>query len=98
MVLVASHLAGARPTEVALRDDSAALTWGQVNDILNRVVSALDRLDLGPNHRIAVLAENCVETVLAHLGGLLAGASTVPVNFHLTADEVAFILEDSGAR
>ncbi len=98
MVLVASRLAGERPAEVALRDDSVALNWTQVNDILNRVVNALDRLDIGPDHRIAVLAENSVQTVLAHLGGLLAGASTVPVNFHLKADEVAFILEDSGAR
>ena len=98
MVLVASQLAGERPAEVALRDDSVALSWAQVNDLLNRVVNALDGLDLGPDRRIAVLAENSVETVLAHLGGLLAGASTVPVNFHLTADEVAYILEDSGAQ
>jgi long-chain acyl-CoA synthetase len=98
MVLVASELANERPDEVALRDDRVELDWAQVNDILNRVVNALGELDLGPNHRVAVLAENSIETVLAHLGGLLAGASTVPVNFHLNADEVAFILEDSGAR
>jgi long-chain acyl-CoA synthetase len=29
---------------------------------------------------------------------LLGGASTVPVNFHLRADEAAYILADSGAR
>ena len=98
MVLVASELATQRPDQVALRDDRVELDWAQVNDILNRVVNALGGLDLGPNHRVAVLAENSIETVLAHLGGLLAGASTVPVNFHLNADEVAFILEDSGAR
>ena len=40
--------------------------------------------DLGPHRRVAVYAENSVETVLAHLGALLAGVSTVPVNFHLT--------------
>ena len=74
------------------------LGWGQVNDTLNRVVNGLAELDLGPDRRVAVLAENSVETVLAHLGGLLAGASTVPVNFHLNADEVTYILEDSGAR
>ena len=98
MVLVASDLATERPDAVALRDDRVALSWAQVNDILNRVVNALGTLDLGPDQRVAVLAENSVETVLAHLGGLLAGASTVPVNFHLNAEEVAFILEDSGAR
>ena len=98
MVLVASALAVERPNEVALRDDAVALGWAEVNDTLNRVVNALGGLDLGPDRRVAVLAENSAETVLAHLGGLLAGASTVPVNFHLNVEEVAFILADSGAR
>ena len=97
MVLVANELATERPDQVALRDDDVTLGWAAVNDTLNRVVNGLAELDLGPDRRIAVLAENRVETVLAHLGGLLAGASTVPVNFHLNADEVAYILEDSGA-
>ncbi len=98
MVLVASDLQTERPDQVALRDDTVTLGWGQVNDTLNRIVNGLADLDLGPDRRVAVLAENSVETVLAHLGGLLAGASTVPVNFHLNADEVTYILEDSGAR
>jgi long-chain acyl-CoA synthetase len=98
MVLVAAELAVDRPDQVALRDDEVALGWAQLNDILNRVVNGLDDFDLGPDRRVAVLAENSAETVLAHLGGLLAGASTVPVNFHLNADEVAYILEDSGAQ
>ena len=98
MVLVAADLAIERPDEVALRDDDVTLGWAEVNDILNRVVNGLADLDLGPDRRVAVFAENSVETVLAHLGGLLAGASTVPVNFHLNADEVAYILEDSGAQ
>jgi long-chain acyl-CoA synthetase len=45
-----------------------------------------------------VYAENANETALAHLGGLLGGASTVPVNFHLTSDETAYIIGDSGSR
>ena len=35
---------------------------------------------------------------VANLGALIGGASTVPVNFHLTTDEVAYILADSGCR
>ena len=66
--------------------------------MLNRVGNRLYSTDLGPARRIAVYAENAVETALAHLGGLLAGASSVPVNFHLTADETAYILGDSQAR
>jgi len=98
MVIRAVDLAVERPDESALRDDTTALRWADVNDVLNRVVDGLGRLDLGPARRVAVLADNSVETVLAHLGGLLAGTSTVPVNFHLNTDEVTYILEDSGAR
>ena len=98
MVARRDQLAIERADQVALRDDDVALGWAEVNDMLNRVVNGLAALDLGPDRRVAVLAENSVETVLAHLGGLLAGASTVPVNFHLNVDEVAFILADSGAR
>jgi long-chain acyl-CoA synthetase len=91
-------LALARPAEVALRDRERALRWAEVDDILNRVANAVLAADLGPKRRVAVFAENAAETALAHLGGLLGGASTVPVNFHLTADEAAYILEDSETR
>jgi acyl-CoA synthetase (AMP-forming)/AMP-acid ligase II len=98
MAVVARDRARERPDEVALRDDTRALGWAEVNDTLNRVANALHATDLGPQRRVAVYAENAVEVVLAHLGALLAGASSVPVNFHLTADEAAYILRDSNTR
>jgi long-subunit acyl-CoA synthetase (AMP-forming) len=94
----ARELADERPDEVALRDPYRAMGWAEVADVLNRVANGLRAMDLGPKMRIAVFAENAAETALAHLGGLLGGASTVPVNFHLTADETAYILEDSKTR
>lgn len=96
MALIAADRARERPDEVALRDDRVALGWADVNATLDRVANGLHALDLGPNRRVAVYAENAVEVVLAHLGALLAGASSVPVNFHLNADEAAYILRDSG--
>ncbi len=93
------------PTGFALVDVSAdgsrEMTWAEVDEALNRCASRLVAAgsagELGPHHRIAVFAENAAETALAHLGGLLAGASSVPVNFHLTADEAEYIFDDSGA-
>ncbi len=98
MPTFSAHCAAERPSEIALRDGLNAYTWAQVDDKLNRVANALYAADLGPNRRIAVFSENGVEVVLAHIGGLVAGCSTVPVNFHLTADEAAYILEDSQTR
>ena len=97
MALVIADRAVERPQEIGLQDGRFALTWPELNESLNRVANGLRRMDLGTRRRIAVFAENSVETVLAHLGGLLAGASTVPVNFHLNADELAYILSDSEA-
>jgi acyl-CoA synthetase (AMP-forming)/AMP-acid ligase II len=83
----------------ALVDGRGELTWPDVDETLNRcanrVLAAADAGELGSARRVAVFAENAAETALTHLGGLLAGASTVPVNFHLTAPEAAYILADS---
>lgn len=94
----AAELAEADPTAVALADHYRDLTWTEVNDTLNRCANLLLDMELGPKRRIAVFAENAGETALAHLGGLLAGCSTVPVNFHLTAQEAAYIVEDSESK
>jgi len=91
----AKELARKNLEQVAIRDDEKALDWNDVDEILNRVTNRLLESDLGEQRRVSVFAENSAETALAHLGGLLAGASTVPVNFHLTAEEAAYILKDS---
>ncbi|MGA0958870.1 MAG: AMP-binding protein [Ilumatobacteraceae bacterium] len=94
----ASELALARPDEIAVRDPRRTYRWAEVGDILNRVANNALMCDLGPRRRVAVFAENAAETALAHLGCLLGSASTVPVNFHLTAEEAAYILVDSESK
>jgi acyl-CoA synthetase (AMP-forming)/AMP-acid ligase II len=90
-------LAIERPEQIALRDGHHALGWATTGDVLDRVANRLLDTDLGPRRRVAVFAENANETALAHLGGLLGGTSTVPVNFHLTAAETAYIFSDSAS-
>lgn len=84
--------------EFALRDERCTLTKAEVTDLLNRATNGLLGMDLGPDRRIAVFAENSAETALVYAAGLLAGCCVVPVGFHLTADEVAYILSDSGSQ
>lgn len=94
----AKDLAAADPDTYALVDMHRTRNWADVDEELNRVANLVLAADLGPNRRLAIFAENASETALAHLGGLLGGGSTVPVNFHLTADEAAYILQDSESR
>ncbi len=98
MTSFAAAKAAENPNAFAVRDPKKSYSWAEADDILNRVVNGLLKYDLGTDHRIAIFAENAAETALANIGGLLAGVSVVPVNFHLTAEEVAYILSDSGAR
>jgi long-chain acyl-CoA synthetase len=98
VAVVLTDAARSKPNEVAIRDSSKTLTWSELNATINRLVNNMKPRDLGPNRRIAVYAENSVETALAHMGALHAGLSSVPVNFHLNAEEAAYILNDSGTR
>jgi long-chain acyl-CoA synthetase len=98
----AKDQAAADPAGFALVDADREMTWAEVDDSLNRcanrILSAGADGELGESRRIAVFADNAAETALAHLGALLGGASSVPVNFHLNADEAAYILDDSESR
>ena len=97
MSLLAKHIPTEEPNRLALADQRTSLGWAEIDRVMNRAVNLLSSLDLGPERRLAVFAENSVETVVAYVATALAGASAVPVNFHLTPDELAYILEDSAS-
>ena len=98
MAVVLRDFAASHPKDIAVRDGRTELTWPDLNFTINKMVNALNLVDLGPSRRVAVFAENSVETALGHLATLHAGGSSVPVNFHLNAEEVAYILSDSDTR
>jgi acyl-CoA synthetase (AMP-forming)/AMP-acid ligase II len=97
MSLAAAEKARTQPDEMALADEQGQITWAQLDQILNKATNALLAAGLDGGLRIGVFANNSAETVLAYLAGLHAGISSIPINFHLTADEVAYILTDAGA-
>lgn len=97
MSLAAAEKAKSTPDAMALADENVLITWAELDSLLNRATNALLALDLRPGQRIGVFAHNGAETVLAYLAGLHAGISSIPINFHLTAEEVAYILADAQA-
>ena len=81
-----------------LRDERQALSRDDLAALAGPLIGALLGADLGPDRRIAVFADNAVETLIVHVAALWAGCSPVPVNSRLTTGEVAHILGDSGTR
>lgn len=91
----AAVLARQRPAEIALRSAGREMTWGEIDQVLRRMVNGLLEIRFRPARRVAVFAENSAETLLCYVAATLAGCSAVPVNFHLTADEAAYIFADA---
>ncbi len=97
MSLLSRHIPDGDPNRLALADQRTTLGWLELDGVMNRAVNLLRSLDLGPEQRLTVFAENSAETVIAYVAAALAGASVVPANFHLTPDELSYILEDSAS-
>jgi long-chain acyl-CoA synthetase len=58
----------------------------------------LSALGMRPGDRVALLSESRPEWIVADLAVLAAGSVITPIYPTLSADQVAFILRDSGAR
>jgi len=82
--------------EVALVDATGVLTWGQAHDQLIRAAGGLQAVADRPGQRWAVLGENAIPTVVAHVAGLLAGVGTAALSRQLTASELAYQFKDAG--
>lgn len=62
------------------------------------VVSALSAWGIGKGDRVAILGENRHEWAVADMACLLLGAVVVPIYTTLTAEQIEYMLKDSGAR
>ena len=74
-----------------------AWTYGELDAAADAFADALTREGIEPETRVAILAENCAEHLIAYMGTMRAGAIAVPVNHRLPADTVRFILGDCAA-
>ena len=97
MSLTLESVEPARRDDLALADERVSYSWHQLDLILDHTANALSSLPFGQERRVAVFAQNSAETVISYVACLEAGISSVPVSFHLTPSEAAYILGDSGA-
>jgi fatty-acyl-CoA synthase len=58
---------------------------------------ALDELGIGAGERVAIMSPNAARFLVALYGVPAFGRVLVPINFRLNRDEVAYIIEHSGA-
>ncbi|GAB3496270.1 AMP-dependent synthetase/ligase [Flexivirga lutea] len=74
-----------------------SMTWSQVDERARRIAAGLVALGVEPEDRVAVASATRLEWALADLGIMLAAAATTTIYPSTTADEVLFIVSDSGS-
>lgn len=94
---VATH-ARLQPQKPALRDSRRELNFAQWHARSCRLANALLALGLEKGDRVALLAYNTAEWMELYAALAAAGLVAVPINFRLTAAEVAYIAQHSQAR
>jgi long-chain acyl-CoA synthetase len=86
-----------RGDELALVDELGSWTWAELDVRLNRLVHALRGAGLGLGDTVALMGGNRHEWCEVAAACTANGMVVVPVNWHFSADEVAYVLENSGA-
>src|SRR5205809_1656789 len=82
----------------AVVDGDLRLTYGQFFDRCDRWSSALQGLGIKPGDRVAYIAPNTHALLEGFYAVPQIGAVIVPINYRLTADDFAYIINHSGAR
>ncbi len=84
------------PTGLALDDLTRTRSWAELGDRATRAGRMFrETYGIAPGGHAAMIMGNRVEFIELTLGALLAGVWLTPINWHLTADEAAYIVADS---
>jgi long-chain acyl-CoA synthetase len=83
---------------VIMAASNTTVTYAELDENSARLASALHELGLRTGDVIAVLTDNAPETFEIYWAAIRSGLYVTFVNWHLSSDEAAYIVRDSGAR
>ncbi len=89
--------ASVHPDRTAITDGQRSMTYAAMAAEVTRLANALVAKGLQRGDRVAYLAPNCAEMLIGHFAVPLAGGVLVSINTRLSAEEIAQIVEHSGA-
>jgi amino acid adenylation domain-containing protein len=95
---VIERAAAQRPEAIAVMCENEALTYGELNERANQLAHYLRRWGIGPEARVGLLLERSVESVIALLAVLKAGAAYVPLDGAQPAVRLERMLTDANVQ
>jgi long-chain acyl-CoA synthetase len=86
------------PDSIALRFYGRDISYGELNEAINRFAQGLLQLGLAKGDRVAVFMQNCPQFVISFFGILRAGGVVVALNPMFKQAELEYELNDAGAE
>jgi long-chain acyl-CoA synthetase len=87
-----------KPNGIAIYSSFGNRTFAALNENANRLANAMRARGLMPGDGIALMCRNRPEFLEVFLAAMRIGLRLTPINTHLTAREVAYIVTDSQAQ
>ena len=86
------------PNKPAVILGERGLDFASLDRAANRAAAAIEGLGCQPGDRVAIMSFNSIEGFELANGLRRAGIVVVPVNYRLRGPEIAYVVNDSGAR
>ena len=87
-----------KPGATAIHAPRGNRTYRELHENANRLAAALRRAGLRPGDHMALLCPNTAEFVEVVAANLRSGFRLTPINWHLSAPEAAYIVNDCKAK
>src|SRR5262249_44899844 len=78
---------------VIAADDGRLIAHARLRDFAGRFAAWLKRRGIGPNDRVALLADNSIEQLLCYFGVMAAGATICTVHVEMNRNQLGGILD-----
>src|SRR5918911_2976907 len=98
LAVIMTASAERRPDRVAFRLDDRTVDYRLLDESSARIAGLLKARGIAPGDRVGVMLPNVPYFPIAYYGILRAGGVVVPMNVLLKGREVAYYLNDPGAK
>ncbi|MFN8516266.1 MAG: long-chain fatty acid--CoA ligase [Thermomicrobiales bacterium] len=93
-----SDVAASNPTKTAITFQDQPIPYAHLNGMIELAANALAARGIGQGDRVAIMMPNIPQFVVAYYAIARLGGTVVPLNLLYKADEVGYMLNDSGAK
>jgi long-chain acyl-CoA synthetase len=95
---IVRRFAAETPEATAIKLGNRRVSWRELDVRSTRAAAGLAAAGIASQQRVAFLAKNCLEFFEVSFGAAKLNAVVVAINWRLTPAEVAYTIDDAGAR